>query len=96
MAGALSSVLQVSVSAKEVALSQGLVELLCAQLGAIQSYLILEPGETMKRLATRKKVGIQNFWSKVQTNLIKLQSLNLFSTGLSNFKRFGAYFGIIK
>lgn len=56
VAGALSAVLEASVSAKAVALNQGLVELLCAQLGAIQSHLVLEPGETMKRLATKKKV----------------------------------------
>lgn len=56
VAGALSAVLEVSISAKEVALHQGLVELLCAQLSAIQSHLILEPRETMKRLATKKKI----------------------------------------
>lgn len=56
VAGALSSVLETSVSAKAMALKQGLVELLCAQLGAIQNYLIQEPGETMKRLATKRKV----------------------------------------
>ena len=58
MAGALSAVLEASVSAKAVALNQGLVGLLCAQLGAVQSHLVLEPGDTMKRLSTKKKVGI--------------------------------------
>lgn len=56
VAGALSAVLEASVSAKAVALNQGLVELLCAQLGAVQSHLVLEPGETMKRLSTKKKI----------------------------------------
>ena len=56
MAAALAALLKVSVSAKKVALKQHFVELLCAQLGAIQSYLVLEPRETMKRLASKKKV----------------------------------------
>lgn len=56
MASVLAALLEVSAGAKKAALHQGFVELLCAQLGAIQSYLILEPGETMKRLASKKKV----------------------------------------